>query len=51
MDDKPQWMENEAMYSYFNTLPPYVQENIMQSSMDFSSMQELRECVSKLQNR
>ena len=49
MDSKPQWMNDPEMCSYFNSLPPYVQENMMQSSMSFCSMQELRACAEKLQ--
>ena len=51
MSQKPQGMANHEMSSYFNSLPAFVQENIMQTSVEFQSMQELRDCAQKLQTK
>lgn len=43
--------ENSAIQSYFNTLSPYLQENICQSGMQFSNVQELKACAEHIMQR
>ena len=33
---------NEGMKSYFDTLPKYMQQNIIHSDVDFESLEELK---------
>ena len=35
---------------YFNSLPKYIQENIMQSGAKITSIEELKSIVSKIQS-
>lgn len=46
---EPQWLQNADMRSCFDGLPPFVQENIMQSSRSFFSVEELQRCAQNLQ--
>ena len=39
---------DEAMKQYFDALPPFVQENIMQCNPKIQTMDELRTCAEKL---
>ncbi len=42
-------IENDpAMQQYFNSLPPYVQENIKQAGTDIRNLEELRSCAENL---
>ncbi len=40
--------EIRNMRNYFKTLPPYVQENFMQSGLQLHSEEEMRACAEKL---
>lgn len=40
--------QNEQMRSYFNSLPPFVQESIRQSGMKFHTPDALRRCAENL---
>lgn len=37
--------ENLKMQNFFNSLPPYVQENIRQAGMHFTNVQDLKNCA------
>lgn len=39
------------MNNYFNSLPKYIQENIVQSGAKINSLEELKNIVSKIQNQ
>ncbi len=41
MDSKPEWMNNPQVKAYFEGLPSYVQENIMQASVPFSTLDDI----------
>ncbi|MCI8623445.1 MAG: hypothetical protein HFG26_07250 [Provencibacterium sp.] len=42
-------IENDpAMKQYFDSLPPYVQENIKQAGSDICSLEELKSCAQNL---
>lgn len=41
MDSKPEWMNNPQVKAYFDGLPPYVQENIMQGSVPFNTLDDI----------
>lgn len=41
MENKPEWMKNEQVKAYFDGLPAYVQENIMQASVPFNTLGEI----------
>ena len=38
----------EEMTAYFNSLPAYIQESILQSGASFSSKAEMMQCVSAM---
>ncbi len=38
----------KEMTAYFNSLPAYIQESILQSGASFSSKEEMMQCVSAL---
>ena len=38
----------KEMTAYFNTLPAYIQESLIQSGTMFSSKEEMMQCVSAL---
>lgn len=44
-------MPNEEMQRYFNSLPPFVQESIMQSGAMPASLDELRSCGENILQR
>ena len=39
------------MNNYFNSLPEYIQENIVQSGAKINSIEELKSIVNKIQGR
>lgn len=41
-------LTNEEMQRYFATLPPFVQETIMQENVSFQRIEDLRSCAEKL---
>ena len=49
MDNKPEWMQNQQVKAYFDGLPPFVQENIMQSSVPFSTLDEIQRVAENIQ--
>ena len=49
MDNKPEWMKNQQVKSYFDGLPAFVQENIMQSSVPFSTLEEIQKVAENIQ--
>ncbi|RPF42195.1 hypothetical protein EDD70_2534 [Hydrogenoanaerobacterium saccharovorans] len=42
--------KDEAMQQYFSSLPPFVQENIMQCNPNVQNVEELRQCAENLMN-
>ena len=51
MDRNRQWISDPEMKRYFDQLPAAIQENLMQSSAEFSNIGELRACVQELQGQ
>lgn len=51
MDNKPSWMRNQKMKEYFDGLPAFVQENIMQTSTPFSSLEEIEQCANNIRQK
>lgn len=49
MDQKPEWMKNEQVKAYFDGLPPFVQENIMQTSVPFNTLDEIERVAENIQ--
>ena len=41
---------NEGMKSYFDTLPKYMQQNIIHSDVDFESLEELKAYSKNIEN-
>ncbi len=41
-------LKDQAMIDYFNSLPVYVQENIMMAAVTFDTMDDLRRCAEKI---
>ncbi len=48
-NSKPEWMKNQQVKAYFDGLPAFVQENIMQSSVPFSSLEEIQKVAENIQ--
>ena len=48
MEQKASWMQDERMRQYFDGLPTFVQENIMQSSVPFNTYEELVRCADNI---
>lgn len=40
--------DNEKIEQYFNTLPVYVQETILQSAVSIHSVEELQSCAKNM---
>ena len=40
--------QDEAMQQYFQSLPPFVQENIMMCNPEVDNLEELRQCAEHL---
>ncbi|MFV0498032.1 MAG: hypothetical protein ACK5L0_07715 [Candidatus Fimivivens sp.] len=49
MDNKPEWMNNPQVKAYFDGLPPFVQENIMQGSKPFNNLEEITKFAENIQ--
>ena len=49
MDKTPEWMKNEQVKSYFDGLPAFVQENIMQSSVPFNTLDQIQKVAENIQ--
>ena len=41
-------LKDQAMIDYFNSLPVYVQENIMMAAVTFDTMDDLRRWAEKI---
>ena len=41
---------NEGMKAYFDTLPKYMQQNIIHSDVDFENVEELRAYSKNIEN-
>ena len=50
MNNKPQWMNNQQVKAYFDGLPPAVQENIMQASLPFGTLDEIERFAQNIRN-
>lgn len=50
MDNKPEWMNNQQVKAYFDGLPPAVQENIMQASLPFGTLDEIERFAQNIRN-
>ena len=45
MPNQPNVMQDPNMKQYFDTLPPSVQETIMQSGVQVDSLEQLKACA------
>lgn len=45
MPNQPKPMQDPAMKQYFDTLPKNVQETIVQSGVEVSSLEQLKQCA------
>lgn len=50
MNNKPEWMNNQQVKAYFDGLPPAVQENIMQASLPFGTLDEIERFAQNIRN-
>ena len=50
MNNKPEWMNNQQVKAYFDGLPPAVQENIMQASLPFGTLDEIERFAHNIRN-
>lgn len=51
MAHKYAWMQDEKMKQYFDGLPAFVQENIMQTSVPFNTYDELVRCADNIRGK
>lgn len=50
MNNSPEWLKDADMKQYFDGLPAAVQENIMQTSVPFSTFEELKKCAQNIKD-
>lgn len=51
MENNLSWMKDQKIKEYFDGLPEYVKENIVQGTIPFSTREEMEQCAKNIREK